>query len=80
MALDQSALHEFLVNELAVDGSNLSSDAPLFSSGLIDSFALVTLLTFVETESGLMISPEDVNLENFDSIDRILDFVARSQT
>ena len=73
-------MHDFLVNELAVDGSNLSSDAALFSSGLIDSFALVTLLTFVETESGLMISPEDVNLENFDSIDRILDFVARSQT
>jgi len=80
MSLDQSVLHDFLVNELAVDGSNLSSDAPLFSSGLIDSFALVTLLTFVETESGLMISPEDVNLENFDSIGRILDFVARSQT
>ena len=43
----------------------------------IDSFALVSLMTFVETEGGIRISPSDVNLSNFDSISRIQAYVDR---
>ena len=68
-------LHNFLVEELAIDASDVKADTLLFSSGLVDSFALVTLMTFIENESGIMISPTDVKLENFDSISRILNFL-----
>ncbi|WP_165842935.1 acyl carrier protein [Phenylobacterium deserti] len=66
----------FLQEELTVKEADLAPDAPLFSSGLIDSFSLVSLLSFLETEGGFMIDPVDVNLENFDTIERILAYAA----
>ena len=57
-----------------VDTADIEGDTELFSSGLIDSFALVTLMTFIETEGSFRINPAEVNLENLDTIDRILAF------
>ena len=74
-SLDQ--IMEYLKSDLAIDVDDLSSETPLFSSGIIDSFALVSLMTFIESEGGIRIAPSDVNLSNFDSISRIQDYVTR---
>lgn len=79
MTITYDSLREFLAQELAIDNAEIGPDTLLFSSGLVDSFSLVSLMTHIENESGLMISPSDVKLENFDSLKRILDFVARSE-
>ena len=52
---------------------------PLFSSGIVDSFAPITLLTFLESPWGFRIGPLEVNLDNFDSVERILQFAERKQ-
>ena len=67
----------FLEDDLGIDTSDVTDDTLLFSSGIVDSFALVTLMTFMETEGGFRISPADVNLDNMDSIGRILAFANR---
>lgn len=77
MAISETGLVEFLRDDLAIDVSDIAPDTLLFSTGIIDSFALVTLMTFIETEGGVRISPADVNLANFDSISRILNYVDR---
>ena len=74
LSLDQ--LKQFLEDELGVDVVDITEDTPLFSSGIVDSFALVSLMTFVESEADITISPSDVNLDNFDSMSRILRYVA----
>jgi acyl carrier protein len=68
----------FLSDDLGVDTAGITPDALLFSTGVIDSFGLVTLMTFLEGEYNIRIKPADVNLDNFDSISRILDYVQRS--
>lgn len=75
MKLTEESLLQFLRDELDVDVAAIDGTTPLFSRGLIDSFALVSLMTFVESSAGLRIRPDEVTLDNFDSVDRILGFV-----
>jgi len=77
MAVTETELLEFLEDELAIDRAEIVLDTLLFSSGLIDSFSLVSLLGFLETAGGFMIDPADVTLDNFDSLARILAYAAR---
>jgi acyl carrier protein len=79
MQLTEAVLLEFLKDSLGVDTKEIKSDTLLFSSGMVDSFSLVSLLTFIESNSEFRIDPIDVNLENLDSIDRILKFADRVQ-
>lgn len=76
--IDEHSLREILEDDLGCDLEGVGSDSLLFSTGLVDSFALVTLMTRLEQEAGIRIGPGDVTLENFDSIGRILAFLARS--
>jgi acyl carrier protein len=77
MGITPEKLIHFLKHELAVDVADVQENTPLFSTGIVDSFAVVSLMTYLETEGGIRIDPDDVTLENMDSIGRILDFVAR---
>jgi acyl carrier protein len=77
MPVTREGLLHFLSAELAVDAADITPHTPLFSSGLVDSFAFVTLLSHIESEAGFLIEPSDVNLDNFDSIERILAYVER---
>ena len=79
MALDRDTIHRYLHEKQGLDPEEFADDTPLFSSGLIDSFSMVDLITFIEDAAGLRVHPVDVTLDNFDSIERILAFVtARS--
>lgn len=48
---------------------------PLLSSGWMDSFAIVSLLTLINEELGIEIDPEDLTLDNFDTLDRMVAFI-----
>jgi acyl carrier protein len=72
-------MKDYIVNELGAQDPSLVASTLLFSTGLIDSFALVSLMMFIENETGVLIAPTDVNLENFDSIARILEYLSRTQ-
>ena len=74
MALTKEQLLGALQNRLGLDVGSIDDETPLFSSGLIDSFSLVELIAFIETQAGFRIEPMDVSLENLDSVGRILRF------
>ena len=76
--LTPESLFDFLETDLGVDIDSVDSDTPLFSSQLVDSFALVTLMMFLERETGIRISPADVNLDNMDTIGRMIAYVSRA--
>lgn len=69
----------FLDEDLGVDTGDIEHSTLLFSSGLVDSFSLVNIMMFLETNGNFKISAADVNLDNFDSVDRIVAF-ASTQT
>jgi acyl carrier protein len=75
MTLDTHALLNFLEEHLGVDAAQLNEDTPLFSSGIVDSAGMVTLIVFVESCTGMKFTPDDITLDHLDSIGRILDFV-----
>ncbi|MDQ8698994.1 acyl carrier protein [Hyphomicrobium sp. LHD-15] len=77
MKLTEMKLITFLNGTLKIDGE-LVADTELFSSGALDSVAMLQLITFVEEEAGIRVRPEDVTLDNFDSATRIVRF-AESQ-
>jgi acyl carrier protein len=76
--LTTDALLTFLEDDLGIDIQDIDADTPLFSSQLVDSFALVTLMMFVEREAGIRIAPADVSLDNMDTIGRMLAFAERA--
>lgn len=49
----------------------------LMSTGILDSFALVALISMVETHLGHEVPPSDLTFENFDSVAAICAFVGR---
>lgn len=57
----------------------LAHDAPLFSSGLVDSFGVLELITFLEDTFNVQIDPAVHDLAEFDTVDRIADLVARAR-
>jgi acyl carrier protein len=63
-------------DELFLDVTGIDSHTPLFSSGLIDSFSLATLILAVEEKARVKLDPLDITLDNLDSIDRILRFMS----
>lgn len=60
--------------------ADASGDTELFSSGMLDSVAMLNLIMFVEEATGLEIRADEVTLENFDSPARILHFAMARAT
>lgn len=53
------------------DGAPLANDTPLIQDGIIDSLGIFMLISFIEDHYGIKVQPEDVVLDNFESIDAI---------
>ena len=53
--------------------TTLKDDEPLFSSGLIDSFAMAQVGVFIETEFNYYIPDPDLTVENMDTVEQITD-------
>jgi acyl carrier protein len=68
-------LTELFAKKLNLEVSSVDTD--LVGTGLLDSLALVELLAQLEEAFGLSISTDDLELENFRSINSIAGFVAR---
>jgi acyl carrier protein len=76
---EQNGVHQKLI-ELFAGKLNLeipSVDTDLVGTGLLDSLALVELLAQLEETFGVSISADDLELEDFRSINSIAGFVAR---
>ena len=77
MTRDELIAH--LADSAGVDESQIAEDTLLFSSGLIDSIAMVDLIVFLESAAGLKVGVADMRLENLDSVGRILAFVGKAK-
>jgi acyl carrier protein len=64
----------FLQNVLNVE-EPIDADTALFSTGLLDSVAMLNVIGFVEERAKIEVSAGDVTLENFDTPQRIAAYV-----
>ena len=68
------------INEELLNGvAEVDRTDDLLASGLVDSFAIMWLVAFVEEQSGTTIPPDDLVIENFRTVAAIEEYLARPQ-
>lgn len=72
----QYILATYLPGESA---DNLQDDTPLRSSGILDSLATLSLVSFVEKQFGIELEAHETGLDSFDRIEDIAALVARKR-
>ena len=72
MSMTRENLLQYLEERMGLDPSVLGNDTPLFTGGLLDSFSMVDVILFIESETESRMKATDVRLDNLDSIGRIL--------
>ncbi len=78
MAADPAVgIRKWLIENYGLDGDRLQFSTPLFTSGWLDSFNFVEVVTEFERSSGLRVNPLDWNFENFDTLDKMAAYAAR---
>ena len=69
----EQAVKDFIVKEFLFDkpGQHLESDDLLIASDIIDSLGIFMLVAFLEKRFGVGVQPDDVILENFETVTAI---------
>ncbi len=73
----ESTIEKFVVDELILGakGTKLDPDSSLINSGVIDSLALLRLITFIEEKFGVTVDDTEVVPENFETINIMKGFI-----
>jgi len=73
----KKSIEQFILEELLFSTSDkeMDPDESLISSGVIDSLAILRLITFVEETFGVTVEDAEVVPENFETINIIAEFV-----
>ncbi len=58
-----------------IGGAEIDPDEDLFASGLVNSLFAMQLVLFVEKEFGIQVANQDLDIENFKSLNAIVGFV-----
>jgi acyl carrier protein len=75
----EEKLVEFIKDEFLSDPeTEITLDTKLISSGLIDSFSLVSLQSFIEREFGKRIPAPRITAQTFDTIRQMVDIINQS--
>lgn len=61
------------------DPGRLADDTSLLGTGIVDSGGMLDVIEHVESDHGVAVEEREVSPENFDTIARIADFVARKK-
>lgn len=79
MSQKADAIEKFIVEEITGDMAPgpIPHDEDLLAADLIDSLGITSLVTFLEGRFGISVVDEDLNPDNFRSVDAITAFVDR---
>jgi acyl carrier protein len=69
-------LTKYLPGESA---ENLQDDTPLRTSGVLDSLATLSLISFIEERFGIEVEAHETDVDNFDRLGDIVAFVERKR-
>ncbi|MGS0527602.1 phosphopantetheine-binding protein [Zobellia nedashkovskayae] len=69
---------DYLKSDLATESiEEIDIHEDLLGTGLVDSIGMAQLVLFIETEANIKVSPEEMTIENFMTVDHILKFIER---
>lgn len=67
----------FIASSAGVD--ELDYDLKIFEEGLLNSLFAIELMTFIEKEFSIKIRIDDLDMNNFESVNVIADFIKKKQ-
>ncbi len=75
----REAVLEYVIDEYVDEDDDIEVDADtaLISSGIVDSFSMVSLKAFLETKYDIKIPDEDATPEAFDTVASIVKIVEK---
>jgi len=71
----KQAVRDFIQASINIDA--LGDEENLFESGIVNSLFAIQLMTFIERTFDIEVATDDLDIENFKSIDATAAFVAR---
>ncbi|MDB4956841.1 MAG: hypothetical protein JWO36_4410 [Myxococcales bacterium] len=77
---DHDRLREFVATNYYVpDKTKLDDSVSFLTTGILDSTGVLELVEFVEEAFGISVTDEDLVPDNFDSIGKVVAFIARKR-
>jgi acyl carrier protein len=75
----QATVKAYLLETLlpGADESELTPTTPLIAGNILDSFAMVPLVTFLEQRFGIEVKAHEINADNLETIELIAALVQR---
>jgi acyl carrier protein len=74
----ETQIRRFILQNLYfAEDNSLGDDASFLETGVVDSMGVMELVAFVQSEFGVTVEPQEVVVENFDSISKLTNFVRR---
>lgn len=65
----------FIKDELLEEELNINENTSLFEDRILDSLNLLNLISYMEDTFNIKIGITEVNIENFDSVKKIIEFL-----
>lgn len=69
------ALTEFIQDEVVLDQVTVSNDTDLLLTGAVDSLGVIRITHWIEEQTGLVVDPGDVTLENFQTVSKMSAYI-----
>ena len=69
----EQTIKEYILKEFMFDRPTtvLADDLPLIEEGIIDSLGIFVLIAFIEDQFKIKIQPDDVVMDNFESVNAV---------
>jgi acyl carrier protein len=71
----QNKLVDFICRNCMVDADDILLDKSLVDQGIIDSFGLIEISTFITREFNIIVIPDEMNRANFGSVLKLVAFI-----
>lgn len=69
------ALAEFIQDEVVLNEIVVENDTDLLLTGAVDSLGVIRITHWIEEQTGLVVDPGDVTLENFQTISKMSEYL-----
>jgi acyl carrier protein len=77
----ESEIRKFITENMlfSADGFNYDDNDSLLEAGIVDSIGVMELVTFLDKTFKITVPPEDISPDNFDSINRLANYIRLKQ-
>ena len=74
-SLIKEQIKNYIIEASLSDNGKIKEDTLIFETGLLDSMGLLFLIEFLKDNYNLEVNDEELNPENFESINSIVSFI-----